>query len=73
MSPKNKHITSFLYYLVGEYPFRVDLTCLYFLNVVIYKFISIIFSFFSNFFSLFCLSCFQSLYISLLVQIIAFC
>lgn len=38
-----------LYYSVGEYPFRVDLTCLYFLNVVIYKFISIIFSFFSNF------------------------
>ena len=62
-----------LYYSVGEYPFRVDLTCLYFLNVVIYKFISISFSFFSNFFSLFCLSCFQSLYISLLVGIIAFC
>lgn len=41
-----------LYYSVGEYPFRVDLICLYFLIVMIYKFISLIFSFpiFSHFF-----------------------
>ena len=35
-----------LYYSGGEYPFRVDLICLYFLIVVIYKFILLFFLFF---------------------------